>query len=211
MARFAVQSIASGNGLASATARMQFGANDLIDWNDLPVPNLSQLPFTTDPATGVGFVRGASKAAKGYAITHPLDLLRVTQGPTGGWFGNFAPGDPLLFTNDRPPPVHDPLKESIVVYFRSPVRGVGVQFQGMTARPAQNPQFRANMVLWHSNRKDWGQPPSAVGFSDNGNNGSAVFLSAMAATPVVSAVQFYVDAMNGQQIDFALGNVSILV
>jgi hypothetical protein len=64
--------------------------------------------------------------------------------------------------------------------------------------------------LWHSNRKDWGQPPPAVGVSDNGNNGSAVFLSAVAATPVVSAVQFYVDAMNGQQIDFALGNVSIL-
>lgn len=207
MPRFPVTRTASGNGTSPNQARVQFGGTDTIDWATLPFANRAVLTFTVDPATGTRFVPFATTNSHNCVITHPLDLVRLTQGPVGGWSGNFPAGEALLFTNDRPPPVTDPLKESIVIHFRQPVRGVGLQFEGTTVTPSQNTRFKANLVLWDMNRSNWGQPDSALGaIADQ----SAVFLGAVAANPVVSTVQIYVDAMNGQQIDFAIGNISVV-
>lgn len=206
MARFSVTRTASGNGVSPAQARIAFSGNDAVDWATLPFANGSLLQFNVDPITGARFVPLSTSNGNACAITHPLDLIRLTQGPLGGWNGNFPSGEALLFTNDSPPPVQDPLKESIVIHFQQPVRGVGLQFQGSTVTPSKKTKFKANIVLWNLERSDWGQPDHAIG---SVADSSAVFLGAMAATPVVSTVQIYVDATNGQQIDFAIGHLSI--
>ena len=204
MARLPAHRIASGPGTSPAQARNQFGGGDHIDWSTLPVPVLSLLGFHFDPATGARYVRANTVQGRNIAITHPLDLVRVNQGAAGGWVGNFPPNEALLFTNDRPPPIEDPLKESIVIHFQNPVRGVGVQLQGMTARPSATAKFKANMVLWDLARQNWAQPDHALGSSADPE---AVFLGASVDTAMVSTVQIYVDALNGQQIDFAVGRV----
>ena len=208
MSRFAVTRTASGNGTSPDQARAQFSATDKIDWASLPFQNRALLTFSVDPATGTRFVPFASELGEPCVATHPLDLVRLTQGPMGGWAGNFPPNEALLFTNDRPPPVEDPLKESIVFHFRKPVRGVGLQFEGSTKSASPKMKVRANLVLWNLDRSDWGQPESAIGAVEDS---SAVFLGAVAAQPVVSTVQIYVTAMNGQQLDFAIGQVNIVV
>lgn len=208
MPRVPVTRVASGPGQTPAQARAQFAATDRIDWASLPVPVFSLLGFHFDPATGARFVRATTVQGRNIAVTHPLDLVRLNQGAAGGWAGNFPANESLLFTNDRPPPVEDPLKESIVIHFQQPVRGVGFQVQGMTVRPSANNMFKANMVLWDLARQDWGQPDHAIGSSADPE---AVFLGASVNTAMISAVQIYVDAMNGQQIDFAVGSISLKI
>lgn len=208
MPQFAVTRSASGNGTSPDMARTKLKATDLLDWSSLNVANRALLSFITEPVTGARYVPVATQGGAAGAITHPLDLVRLTQGPLGGWSGNFPPNEALLFTNDRPPPVQDPLKESIVIHFQQPVRGVGLQYQGATVTPSATGRFKANLILWNLDRSDWGQPDHAVG---GVADAEAVFLGAVAANRVVSTVQIYVDAMNGQQIDFAIGRVSIVV
>jgi hypothetical protein len=217
MARFPVQRIASGQGVSVNQARNQLAGNDRIEWSALPFQNGTPLVYSTDPATGIAFVRGQSQSGRSYSITHPLDLIRLTQGPgQAGWLGNFNPGEPLLFTNDRPPSVagRDPFKESIIIHFPQPVRGVGMQLQGLTLNnklTGKNElQFNANILFWHANRTDWGQPDPALGLSTNSNDGSAVFLAATVANPIISTVQVYVEGLNTHQIDFAIGTMNVL-
>ncbi len=204
MPQFNVNRIASGNGITPAQARANFAADDLIEWS--PFPNRSLLQFSTDPLTGAKFVTHRTTGNRDIVVTHPLDLIRLAQGAAGGWNGNFPNQEAVLFTNDSPPPVTDPMKESIVIHFRNPVRGVGLQFQGSTLSASPNLSFKANMVLWDLARSDWGQPGHAVG---SVSDPSAVFLGAFAANAMVSTAQIYVNAMNGQQIDFAIGSISV--
>jgi hypothetical protein len=204
MPQFNVARVASGNGVSPNQARANFAPDDRIEWSAFAAQSLLQ--FTTDPATGAKFVTHSTTGNRDIVVTHPLDLVRLAQGPAGGWNGNFPNQEAILFTNDRPPPVQDPLKESIVIHFRVPVRGVGLQFQGSTLTASPNLSFKANLVLWDLNRADWGQPAHAVGTNADA---SAVFLGAFAANPVVSTAQIYVDAMNGQQIDFAIGSIAV--
>lgn len=207
MAKFAVTRFASGNGKSPAQARTALGATDTVDWGALPTPVGTLLNFVSGPGGVARQVAFKSMSGLDGSITHPLDLVRLTQGAIGGWVGNFPKREALLFTNDRPPPVTDPLKESIVIHFSQPIRGVGLQFQGSTAAASTTLRFKANLILWNLDNSDWGQPDHAVG---SASDGSAVFLGAVAADPVVSTVQLYVDAMNGQQIDLAIGRISLV-
>jgi hypothetical protein len=194
MPQFNVARIASGSGVTPAQARANFAADDTIEWSSFP--NRSLLQFSTDPVTGAKFV-----------IPHPLDIIRLARGDAGGWAGNFPHREAVIFTNDRPPKqVDDPMKESIVIHFRTPVRGVGLQFQGSTLSQSPTLTFKANIVLWDLDRSVRGQPEHATG---SVADPSAVFLGAFAATALVSTAQIYVNAMNGQQIDFAIGAISV--
>ncbi len=205
MPQFNVTRIASGGGVTPAQARAGFAGDDTIEWSNFP--NRSLLQFSTDPATGAKFVSHRTTGNRDIVITHPLDIIRLAQGDAGGWAGNFPNREAVIFTNDKPPEqVDDPMKESIVIHFRTPVRGVGLQFQGSTLSQSPTLSFKANLVLWDLDRSDWGQPGHAIGTAADA---SAVFLGAFAANALVSTAQIYVNAMNGQQIDFAIGAISV--
>jgi hypothetical protein len=88
---------------------------DAIDWSFLPdnvALNFNGQPVFpgSTPGTHLGF---------GLWINNQHLIRRTQGGPVNAWNGSFAQGDALLYTDNRPGPLH--------IIFNTPVRGVATQ------------------------------------------------------------------------------------
>ena len=102
------------------TDRSSLGGNDYVNWGVLgPVNTFVSSPFSI-----------SSQAGLGMTVSLPTDQLtfgRVDQGSPsggGGWFGNFAVGDKLLWTS---PGIWNLNNGPITILFNSPVFAAGTQ------------------------------------------------------------------------------------
>lgn len=210
----------SGPGTSPAAARAQltaFGTPDLINWTNLGVGTGNQLNF--DPAHhSPPFVAHKSDKNKRILVTHPLDLTFFVGGSQGGWPGRFSVGDGLIFTNEVPPDnVDETWKESIIIHIPVGIRGVGVQFdirppKRPPGEPAASVDFTAHAVTRHRNWVDYLRTKAAGSIGPGSAAGSAVFVGLASPTPVTDYVTFevWVTSRNGQQLDFAINQVTLI-
>lgn len=85
--------VAAADSFTTYTSRSSFGGNDSLDWGQLGPAFTSVASGTT--ATSVGSV--------GVTVTDNGGYERRDQGISGGWNGNFSPGDHLLWNMQNGP------------------------------------------------------------------------------------------------------------
>ena len=210
----------SGTGTSPASARSGLtglGSPDLINWTNLGVQTGNQLNF--DPAHhSPPYVAHKSDKKKRLLVTHPLDLTYFVGGAQGGWPGRFKVGDGVIFTNDVPPDnVDETWKESIIIHVPDGIRGAGVQFDiRPPARPPGTPaasvDFTAHIVSRHRNWVDFLETKSPGSIAPGQAPGSAVFVGLASTTlvPDFVTIELWVTSRNGQQLDFAINQVSMV-
>jgi len=168
--------------LSSATSRSGF--NDTALW-----PGTCQQGLSSVAVSSSNGVTVTATDAGGYIDTD----TQVSPGCSyDGWFGNFTPGDNILYTAGNGP---------ITLTFSSPVSGVGTQFQ-------QNlyGDFTAQIQLYNGATL-LGTFTEAGDSNGNGDN-SAIFLGAIDSTgaDITSAVF----SLTGGVTDFSINDVSLL-
>lgn len=193
------------------------GTSDLINWANMGVQTGNQLDFK--PATRhPPFVSHKSDNGKLVLVTHPLDLTYFVGGAQGGWKGRFKNGDGVLFTNDVPPDVVDETwKESIIIHLPAGVRGGGVQFDiKPPVRPPGEPpasvNFTAHIVCRQDDWVHFLETKASGSIAPGQAAGSAVFLGTASALPGLKfiTIELWVTSGNGQQLDFAINQVSLV-
>lgn len=162
--------------------------NDLLDWGQLPGPELGVL------ITPLAIVSNGGLNAQ---LT--TDTGQVGKDQQGNlWNGNFAPGDNLIYTGQFLPVA------PVVITFGSPVFGVGAQmgFNG-------GPDFTANMIIFGTMGQVLGTY-TAAGFEDSTADNSAVYIGAVDSSAEIASVEFF--ASNGAGPfgeSFAINQISI--
>jgi hypothetical protein len=122
VAILAARTLLYADTLVPYTSRAAFGGNDSLDWGQLGLCNESlSNPFTATSAGGLS-VQGSVAIGHGSTTTQ-----RNADGSGGcaynGWFGNFSPGDNLVWTAN-----FDTGQGPLTLTFGSPIFGVGTQF-----------------------------------------------------------------------------------
>jgi hypothetical protein len=181
-------SIAKADDLQLFTNRGDFGGDDSADWGQLgpaftPIPN----PFAA-------FSNGAGLSITGAFAGGGVGQVQVQT--FGGWNGNFASGDNLVWTNF---PGQGPLTLS----FDSPQVGAGAQIQADFYGP-----FTAKIEAFNGDT-------SLGSFTENGNStpasdNSAIFIGVKDLDAAnITAVVFSLTASAGDLMDFAINRLSL--
>jgi hypothetical protein len=204
--------------VVTISQRPALGSNDFIEWGSLPESDGATLIFQDVPNDGKRYF-GKTSTGRDYSITQPTELLRLTQGDNGSWFGNFAEGQAVLFTNGRVPAsdaAYVPSGEPLVIQFSHAIRGAGVQFQGRLMDWSSSLAFSAHLVLVGGGRRIRRQRRRHVisrndGHSSNANDGSAIYVGARTpGPPSIIGLELYVHASDGSPIDFAINRLDLL-
>ncbi len=151
------------------TNRTSLGANDSVGWGQLG-PVFSN-PSNPSSFTSVGGMTGS------VSLSNPNDdFVRRDQGLSGGWGGNFSPGDQLLWTNLTP--------DTMTITLDSPVYGIGANFQ-------QNfyGDFTAQLEAFDSNGNSLGAF-TENGTSNGNGDGSAIFLGVEDNTANIKSITY---------------------
>jgi hypothetical protein len=126
-----------------------------------------------------------------------FDFLRVTQGALGSWTGNFAEGDPLLYTTGGGP---------LDFVFSAPVAGVGEQIQAATFGA-----FTARIEAFNAANVSLGVF-TVNGNSTAGDDDSAIFLGLRSSALDISRIRLSLTTAQADQFnivnlgDFAVNN-----
>ncbi len=177
-------SVATSNaaviGVTSASA---FSADDFIRWCQLGASGTWVNPGTTATSDG-GIGATLDTAGTGFQ--------RIDQGTTS-WFGNFAPGTPLLWTSGQGPDITIPLDQ--------PVYAVGAQIQANFFGT-----FIAKII-----GSDGGILGSftETGNSTGANDGSAIFIGLKSTLKDISKIEFVLPGASYMPNDFAIGPISL--
>ena len=172
--------------------RAGVNANDSVDWGKLgpaftPVPN----PFTITSAGGNSLMVSQ--------VTGPFE--RRDQGfPTGGWNGNFAPGDHLLWTRGD-------LGSSgpITIDFGSlAIRAGGAQIQ---ANVADGSKFTAHLKSFDKFGGLLGEV-TEDGLANNAADNSAIFIGIGSDSAAISKLEFSLDMASSPLGDFAINQLA---
>lgn len=153
------------------------GATDTIDWGQLSGS------FTTSQAV-------ASALGQAATVSGDSTVARIDQG--GGWTGNFASGEHLLWSQGS--------NSTITLNFLNPVSAVGAYIQA-----DYYGSFVAELIA--SNGDNLGS--FALFGNSNANPGTALFLGLKSTGADISQVQFHLLQSGGPANDFAIGTVSI--
>lgn len=182
--------------IVAYTDRGSFGANDLVDWGQvgLCIPDLPA-PFTAVSAGGIGVSGSVANGATVNTTTqrHPDDSGGCPS--YDGWFGNFAPDDNLIWTNNAGP---------LTLTFDRPVSGAGAQimadFYG---------DFTAQLDAY-SGATLLGSVVNLAGFSIGDADNSAIFLGLRDLDGAeITSVVFTVLSASIDPDDFAINQVSL--
>lgn len=191
------------------TNRAGLGATDLIDWGGLgppptPVPNGSTISSNGGSTTAIVSMAACSGGAR-------IDQATCNSGQgCGGWHGNFAPGDHLLWTENTgtPPPAGC---GPMTIRFTNPVAGAGAQIeQNYECTPGCD--FLATLSVF-----DPSGAPLAT-FTENGSatlsaDNSAIFLGAKDATADIGSMMYGTVPITFSAIvipnDFAINQLSL--
>lgn len=205
-------------GATIVSDRKGLASNDFIEWGSLPESDGATLIFQDVPNAGKRYL-GKTHAGRDYALTQPLDLLRLTQGKGSSWFGNFDEGQAVIFTNARVPAqdgAYTPSGERLVIGFSHAIRGAGVQFQARLMNWNDSLAFTAHLVLVGAGRRVRRQRRRLDvarndGHSSNRNDGSAIYIGAKTAGPAaIIGLELYVHANDGSPLDFAINRLDLL-
>jgi hypothetical protein len=184
-------SAAKADSVAISTSRSGF--NDTASWSGTCASNLA----STSSTSSNGVTVTATDATGGIAT----DIQSPPGCSYGGWNGNFAPGDALVYSaNDFGTGSSGP----ITLSFSSPVSGIGTQFQSEDFG-----SFTAVIQLYDGSTLLGTFTENGV--SGSGGNNSAVFLGGIDSTGanITSAVLSVTNTASGRD-DFTVNQVSLV-
>jgi len=166
--------------------RANLGGNDSVDWGVLG-PAFTQVsnPFSINSTGGLGMA--VSKTSSG-------NFERRDQGLAGGWVGNFAPGDRLIWTQWTFGPMS--------ILFNTPVMGAGAQIQGNLYG-----YYTGHIAAYDSTNSLLGSF-SKKGESNGLGNNAAIFLGVLSDTANIARIEFDVDIGNLPE-SFAINQMDI--
>lgn len=168
---------------AFVSSRGAIGGAGLINWSTMG------LPFTVLPHPFVVNVTGTPLTAS-VSQVGPASLS-VRQQPSS-WFGNFSPGDPVLFASDGP----------LDILFSGSVAAAGAQFQAnygaFTAR-IEAYDVLGNLLAGFD----------FAGLSTNANDGSAVFAGIASASGDIRRIRFSGLTATTNPNFFGINNLSV--
>ncbi len=153
------------------------GATDTIDWGQLTGS------FSTPQAVTSGLGQVAT-------VSGDSTIARIDQ--DGGWAGNFANGEHLLWSQSS--------GSTITLNFLNPVSAVGAYIQANYYG-----QFIAELIA--SNGDSLGS--FALFGNSDANPGTALFLGLKSTSADIAQVQFHVTQSVGPSTEFAIGTVSL--
>jgi hypothetical protein len=150
----ALAAVGAEAGLVQIGTRTGLGANDSIDWGVLGAAFTDPTnPFVTSSVGGLGIT-----------VSQVSGVFERRDQSSGGWSGNFTPGDHLLWTNDTNGPM--------TFVFSTAISGVGFQIQqdNFGAFTGSIQLFAGNTSLGTF---------TILGNSTGNGDGSAVFLGVL--------------------------------
>lgn len=160
--------------------RSSLQADDHVDWSGAGAvySQVATNPFSLTSAGG-GTTVNVSMPSGSFSR---YDQNFVTDDFSGGWNGNFAPGDHVLFTGAMDDGSLNP--GPIKIVFSQPVYGVGAQIQSVdqTFFTAEIQLFDASNNLLASATRS--------GFSSNTADNTAIYLGMASSSTPIYAVQF---------------------
>jgi hypothetical protein len=165
------------------TSAGALGQNDTIDWSQLGPA------FTVVPS-------GASVTSTGglsATVTSAGGQFERRDQSTGGWSGNFAPGTPLLWDQQRGP--------DITITFATPVRGAGAQIMADFFGDFTAEIIGINGVVLGSFTED--------GTSNSNADNSAIFIGILDTTADIAEIIFDLTAASSEPNDFAIGPLAL--
>jgi hypothetical protein len=167
------------------TSRTALGSNDFVDWGVLGssytnVPN----PFSITSSGGLNLDVSKSLGSS---------FGRLDQSTT--WWGNFAPGDRLLWSAGDSSP--------IMIDFATPVFGAGAQIQHNYFG-----SFAGIIEAFDSKGVNLGRF-SLAGNSTSSNDNSAIFIGLLSDSANINKLVFSVDK-NGFPQDFAINQLDLV-
>src|SRR5438105_739356 len=180
----------------TVVVRSSLHADTHVDWSSAgALFNQVTDPFSVIEAGGITL-----------SVSMPSgSFLRYDQGMIpndfdGGWNGNFAPGDHLLYTglDDFGTPNSGP----ITISFSQPIYGIGTQFQSVTQAP-----FTASIRLFDATHNLLASVSSA-GLSNNHADNSAIFLGLTNASPSIYSVELEVTSPS--DVTFAINTLELV-
>lgn len=169
-----VSASATRAGIVQVFSRSDLGGNDEINWSTKGVNGaLLSNPFDVDSTGGLGAMVSKDSAE---------DFQLLVQGASGGWGGNFSPGDTVLWTNSYPSTSFN----AITLTFDSLVAGFGANMQQVNLLS----QF-TGVVEAYDASDTLLATFSSIGISNTNNDGSAVFLGMKSTETNIKRVRFY--------------------
>lgn len=174
--------VSGAHALTFVTSRPALGGNDYVDWGVLG----SEYTVVSNPFTVT------SNGGLSMSVFKPVDPFeRRDQG--NGWWGNFAPGDHLIWTRDE--------IGAMTIEFAVPVLGAGAQIQ----RDAYG-TFTGTIQAYDSLNNLLGSF-NLTGNSDGSNDNSAIFLGVLDNSPSIKKIVFMTD---GGSEDFAINRLDLV-
>jgi len=179
-------------GVFSWNNRSDLVERDSIEWGGLgnPYTQVAQ-PFWIG-TTVHGWQVGVSKATEG--SFERRDQV-YTWDQSGGWTGNFEPGDHLLWTRDKAGPIS--------LTLAVPVQAVGMQIQ---KEDLSSPPFEATIQAFDADNQSLGWVTRPDGYSSNAGDNTAIFLGIRSSLCDIARIE--IDVSLG--FDFAISRVSIV-
>lgn len=186
-----IGAVAPAQALTFVGTRGGLGATDSVDWSVLGPPGTTVAhPFNILSAGGVSV--SVSKLLPGA-------FQRRNQGD--GWWGNFAPGDALLWTTDASGSTNP---VSVMDF-----GGAGILAGGLQIQSDYFGVFTARVEAFDAADTSLGFFTAAGNSTSNGDN-SALFLGVSSAVPI-HRLAFSLDASEGGTIgDFAVNRLDFV-
>jgi hypothetical protein len=176
-----VASAASAN-VNFVNSRAALAGNDYVNWNAAVGPLFTFVPNPSGFNSNNGLPMTISMPGSN-------SFQRLDQ--NNGWGGNFAPSDPLIFTNYEAGPM--------TISFSQPVYGAGAQIQRNLYGA-----FSATLQAFDS----LGNPVGNFNGNSNGNaDNSAIFMGALSDSANISSIVFSVP---GNPSGFAINQLDIV-
>jgi hypothetical protein len=163
------------------TSRAALGGNDFIDWATFG-------PENTTVASGSSIL--SDSGAVSAEVSMPSGDFETKQQSTS-WFGNFAPGDAVLFSVNSDGPIN--------IAFNDPVYGAGAQIQlGWLDN-----NFYGYIIAYDAADAYLGGY-SLSGVSNSNSDNSAIFVGLLDTSASIGRVQFYVETDSTNLPDHSL-------
>ena len=192
LAAFALVLVASAPvraGVIGVTSRAALAGTDYVEWGT-NIPTSTTQPVSWTATSNLG-------APVGVTHGNPSGTFYGLQQSFGGWSGNFAPGDNLLyngaaFTGQR---------GSVTLSFATPVAAVGAQIQSDFYGA-----FTATLSAFDSQGN---QIFTESGVSNGNADNSAIFLGVASTLADISSIVYSTVDMSGnaQDDDFAINRL----
>lgn len=182
--------LANASGVTCRRGDGCLNAWDSYDWSANYGP-----PYSSIPNDSIAYSNSGVPAQVHFA--GGWDGERRDEGSdwVGGWWGNFAPGDALLWTASAGP---------LTFTFQFPIAGVGanIQLDSFSTFTALIQAFDL-----HGNLID---SFSEIGESNHNDDGSAIFIGLFDRQSRIKSVEFSITSCPGNCDDFAINQMDIL-